>query len=249
MKRLWYAFWMCWGMFCGVPCPVRVWDEEARPAMLCALPVLGGVIGGGWALAAWLCGALALPPLVRGAILCAVPWLLSGCIHLDGFLDCCDAIFSRRDLETRQRILKDRHVGSFAVIGMVLLALLQTALLAEAQTLPLLPLALLPAAVRACAAMAVTAMKKLGHSEYAGLPADKTQLARRLWFPAICLLLCIALPPALCGRAGLAPLAGAAGYGLAAAYASRQLGGISGDGSGFALTVGELCGVAALTLL
>ena len=60
MKRLWYAFWMCWGMFCGVPCPVRVWDEEARPAMLCALPVLGGVIGGGWALAAWLCGVLAL---------------------------------------------------------------------------------------------------------------------------------------------------------------------------------------------
>ena len=59
----------------------------------------------------------------------------------------------------------------------------------------------------------------------------------------------IALPPVLCGRAGLAPLAGAAGYGLAAAYASRQLGGISGDSSGFALTVGELCGVAALTLL
>ena len=186
---------------------------------------------------------------MRGAILCAVPWLLSGCIHLDGFLDCCDAIFSRRDLETRQRILKDSHVGSFAVIGMVLLALLQTALLAEAQTLPLLPLALLPAAVRACAAMAVTAMKKLGHSEYAGLSAEKRQLARRLWFPAVCLLLCAALPPVLCGWAGLAPLAGAAGYGLAAAYASRQLGGISGDSSGFALTMGELCGVAALTLL
>ena len=46
-----------------------------------------------------------------------------------------------------------------------------------------------------------------------------------------------------------APLAAAAGYGAALWYACRQLGGMSGDVSGFALTLGELCGLAVLTLV
>ena len=37
-------------------------------------------------------------------------------------MDVCDAVLSRRDLATRQKILKDSHCGAFAVICMVLLA-------------------------------------------------------------------------------------------------------------------------------
>ena len=44
------------------------------------------------------------------------------------------------------------------------------------------------------------------------------------------------------------PLAAAAGYVLAAAYGYRQLDGMSGDISGFALTLGELAGVAVWAL-
>lgn len=245
MKQAWYSFWMCWGMFCGIPCPVRIWDEKLRENMLRALPALGGVIGGLWALFAWICNIISLPRLVTAAILCAAPWLLSGCIHLDGFLDCCDGIFSRRDLETRQKILKDSHVGSFALIGMALLTVMQFALLAEAENIPLLPLALLPVSVRACAAIAVSVMKKLGHSEYASARRGK----RNLWLPIFCLLVSIALPLVLYKWQGLAPLVGAMGYTLAVRYGARQLGGVSGDVSGFALTLGELCGIAALTLL
>ena len=36
---------------------------------------------------------------------------------------------------------------------------------------------------------------------------------------------------------------------LAAWYGVKQLGGMSGDVSGFALTLGELCGLAVLTLV
>lgn len=232
-------------MFCGIPCPVRIWDEKLRGKMLRALPALGGVIGGLWALLAWVCKIISLPKLVTAAVLCAAPWLLSGCIHLDGFLDCCDGIFSRRDLETRQKILKDSHVGSFALIGMALLTLLQFALLAGAEDAPLLPLALLPVSVRACAAIAISVMKKLGHSEYASAQKE----TKCLWFPIFCLLGSIALPLVLCKWRGLAPLVGAIGYTLAVRYGAKQLGGVSGDVSGFALTIGELCGIAALALL
>ena len=54
------------------------------------------------------------------------------------------------------------------------------------------------------------------------------------------------VPPVLCGAAGLAPLAAAAGYCLAVWRGFRQLDGMSGDISGFGLTLGELAGAAVL---
>lgn len=242
MKKWWYAFWMCWGMFCAIPCPVKIWDEKARPRMLSCFPLLGCVMGLLWA-------AVSLLPagLVRAAALTAAPWLLSGCMHLDGFMDCCDAIFSRRELEKRQQILKDSHVGSFAVIAMVLLALFSFALWGESGEIALLPLALLPVAVRSAAAIAVTCMKPMGHSQYAGA-FDKKERGWPLVLPVACLLVSCTLALGW-GRQGLAPAAGACGYGLAVWYGARQLGGVSGDVSGFALTLGELCGAAVLALL
>ena len=98
------------------------------------------------------------------------------------------------------------------------------------------------------AAVAVTCMKPMGHSQYAGV-FDRGDRVRTLALPAVCLAVSCVLPAALWGAAGLAPLAGACGYGLAVRYAARQLGGVSGDVSGFALTLGELCGAAALALI
>ena len=109
-------------------------------------------------------------------------------------------------------------------------------------------LALLPVATRSAAAVAVTCMKPMGHSQYAGV-FDRRDRVRTLALPAVCLAVSCVLPAALWGAAGLAPLAGACGYGLAVRYAARQLGGVSGDVSGFALTLGELCGAAALALI
>ncbi|MBQ7491252.1 MAG: adenosylcobinamide-GDP ribazoletransferase [Clostridia bacterium] len=248
MKKAWHAFWMCFGMFCGVPCPLRVWDEAARGAMIACLPLVGGVIGGLWALALWLCRLLALPAGVGAAILCAAPWLLSGCIHLDGYLDCCDAVFSRRDLKKRREILKDPHTGSFAVIGMALLAMAGYGLWRSAGACAYLPLILLPVVTRACAAVAVACLKPMDTSQYAGA-FQQVRRWGRLILPLLCLALGVILPAVLQGRGGLAPLAGACGYWVAVWYGTRQLGGVSGDVSGFALTLGELAGVAALTLL
>ncbi len=248
MNQWWNAFWMCFGMFCGLPCPVRIWKEQARPRMIACLPLVGAILGGFWAALAWSLTALNTPQPVWAAAMTAIPWLLSGGIHLDGYLDCWDAIFSRRDLETRQKILKDSHVGSFALIGMALLALFSYGLwsVPAKAAPPLLPLAFLPAAVRGAAAIAVTKMKPMGHSQYAG---SYQTIQKPLPLPVACLLLSVGFPLALLGWQGMAPLIGAASYGLAVWYGARQLGGISGDVSGFALTVGELAGVAALILI
>ena len=50
---------------------------------------------------------------------------------MDGLMDTCDAIFSRRDRATRLKILSDTHAGSFAVMGCIIVLLAKTLLFAE----------------------------------------------------------------------------------------------------------------------
>ena len=92
MKTYLCAFAMCQSMFCAIPFPGRLWDEKARGKMLLFLPVVGLEIGLVWAALAWAVRFLKLPALVGGLALCACPFLLTGSIHLDGFMDVTDAV-------------------------------------------------------------------------------------------------------------------------------------------------------------
>lgn len=109
---------------------------------------------------------------------------------------------------------------------------------------PLLPLLLLPVASRASAALAVLTLPPMESSQYAAMSGKKAPYTA---FAALVLAASVTVPLAVWGS--FAPLASAAGYGAALWYAYRQLGGMSGDVSGFALTLGELCGLAVLTLV
>ena len=185
MKRWFTGFMMSWGMFLAIPCPCRIWDEKARPHMVACLPLTGGVVGLVWAALAWLLQRLGCPAPLRAVLLAAAPWLVTGFLHLDGYMDVCDALLSRRDLTTRQKILKDSHCGAFAVICMVLLAAGQCALFAGAPWLRLLPLGAVPVASRACASIAVQRLRPMGTSQYAAMPRAAW---RQLVFPLVCLL-------------------------------------------------------------
>lgn len=237
-----YGFFMAWGMFLSIPCPLKLWRESARDKMLCCLPLVGGVVGGVWALAAYLAGFLPAP--VGAVLVAAAPWLTTGFLHLDGFMDVCDAVLSRRDLAVRQRILKDSHCGAFAVICMVLLALCQwsVAMVGAAVWLP--SLVLIPVAARCCASLAVLTLRPMTGSQYAAM---SHRAVGCMAFPAAVLAASVAAPLLLWHS--FAPLASALGYALALWYAYRQLDGMSGDISGFALTLGELCGLTILVLV
>ncbi|MDO4542563.1 MAG: adenosylcobinamide-GDP ribazoletransferase, partial [Bacillota bacterium] len=49
--------------------------------------------------------------------------ILSGGLHLDGFMDMCDGLLASRGPERALEIMKDSRVGSFSVIGMIILLL------------------------------------------------------------------------------------------------------------------------------
>lgn len=122
------GFLMAWGNFSALPCPYHKWHEDSRKAMLCMLPLVGA-----------LCSIVVVviwrflffadtPPVLTGAMLTAAYFLSTGFIHLDGFMDCSDAILSRRpEMSERQRILKASDVGAFAVISIVMMFMIFTA--------------------------------------------------------------------------------------------------------------------------
>lgn len=244
MKRTLRAFVMCQSMFCALPLPCRTWDESARPRMPMFLPVIGLEIGLLWALLAWGTAALGFPPLLRAALLCVCPYLLTGCIHLDGFLDTADAVGSYRTLERRREILRDPHVGSFAVVGCVFLILTQFACLASADG-SLWILLLIPAVSRCCSALAVTLLPAMDASQYA---AQKREPAAAV-VSAVLLCLFLAAGFIFFGKRGFCLAGALAGYGIALWTGFSALKGVNGDIAGFSLTLSELCALLVCALI
>lgn len=105
-------------MFSALPAPQVSWERENIRYMLVCLPFVGVVIG----LAEWfwllLCGCLSLGPVLSAVGFTLLPVLLTGGIHLDGFMDTVDALKSHTAPERKRAILKDPHAGAFAVIGL-----------------------------------------------------------------------------------------------------------------------------------
>ncbi|WP_068498896.1 adenosylcobinamide-GDP ribazoletransferase [Paenibacillus kribbensis] len=91
-------------------------------------PLVGAVIG----LIVWCFAVLVswvLPPLPC-AVLTLVVWVwLTGGLHLDGWMDAADALFSYRSRERMLEIMKDSRVGAMGVIACVLLLMLKASLL------------------------------------------------------------------------------------------------------------------------
>ena len=245
MKTYLHAFAMCQSMFCAIPAP-QVWDEKAKDKMLLFLPVVGLEIGAIWAILAWLCRLLNLPQLMAAIVLCACPYVTTGFLHLDGFMDVTDAVKSWRSLERRREILKDSHVGSFAVIGIVLLMLSQFACFASAPAdANCLILLFVPAVSRCCSSLAVTGLKPMSTSQYAGQKKPKSHLV------VLTVMLCVFLAAGflLYGKYGFALLGCLAGYGFALRRGYKSLEGMNGDISGYSLTIGELCAAAVYGLI
>ena len=93
-------------------------------------PLAGFVLGLALLGANELLIRLFLAPVTAGLVL-ALWVVLTGALHLDGFLDTCDGLLGGSMPESRLEIMKDERVGAFALAGGVLLLLLKFAALAS----------------------------------------------------------------------------------------------------------------------
>lgn len=95
---------------------MKEWEEESMRYAICFFPLIGGVIGGIFFLTYYIGHLLPLGDILLAALLTAIPILISGGIHMDGYCDTVDAISSYQPKERRLEILKDPHSGAFAII-------------------------------------------------------------------------------------------------------------------------------------
>ena len=87
-------------------------------------PVVGLIIGLILAGLNWLLG-LVLPSAVVSALLLVSLAVITGLMHLDGFVDTCDGIAGHKTVEDRWRVMHDSRAGAFGIVGVVLLLLVK----------------------------------------------------------------------------------------------------------------------------
>jgi adenosylcobinamide-GDP ribazoletransferase len=96
--------------------PQFEWKDEYMKYMLCFFPWVGVVIGGCVWLWRMICDRFAIGTLCYAMVGTAIPLLITGGFHVDGFMDTMDAFHSYQSREKKLEILKDSHIGAFAVI-------------------------------------------------------------------------------------------------------------------------------------
>ena len=205
-------------------------------------PLVGLALGGALAGLDWVMDT-AVPPLVVGAVLVAVLLALTRAIHTEGFLDACDGLFGGHTREERLRILRDTHVGAFAVAGGAALLLLKWSLLVS---VPLDArwelLVLFPCLSRLGMLATMTAFP---YARAEGLGSAFLE-GRGWWQPVFGLATGLAAGWLLLGTAGLALAGGVLAVSLGLGWwMSRMLGGLTGDTYG---AVNESAEVSVLLL-
>lgn len=229
-------------------------DDSGMEAALPWFPTVGAALGCLTALVDW-----ALAPVfslgVRDVILVALPLLLTGMLHADGFVDCCDALLGYHSVERRLEILRDSRVGAYGALGGALLLLARYAALG-ALTPPVRAMALIVAPLLGRWGI-VYAVTRYRYARSRGLGAHFQARTAHL-------LAASALALALLGVVWRGFAVGTDRYGTTAllltllavaavvvtfcwsAWASRRLGGgLTGDTYG---ALNELAEVAVLTL-
>jgi len=239
---------MAFSTFTKIPMPQIDWDDDAVRVSIAFLPMAGAVLGGVIWLWIWLCGVLDLSAVLFAAVAAVLPVLFTGGIHLDGFCDTVDALSSWQDRERKLEIMKDPHIGTFAMIRCVMYLLICFALLYELRLRGLAAgLGFIYLLSRCFAAFgAIT----LPNARKSGMLMSFTESADRRAITAILAIFAVA------GMAGLiwfASLRGVAALVLGLLtwlwyrlMAMKQFSGATGDTTGFSLQAVELALLAGL---
>ncbi|MBQ8159720.1 MAG: adenosylcobinamide-GDP ribazoletransferase [Clostridia bacterium] len=227
--------------YSAIPVPQVAWTEENRRLAMCFFPLVGAVIGlllWGWLA---LADALQVGSFLRGAVAALIPLLVTGGIHMDGFMDTSDALASWQTKEKRLEIMKDSHVGAFAVMHCAGYLLVQAAIYGEAAKGAGPMLACVFVLSRAMSAWALTALRNArpkGMLDAFGRAAGRRMtLISGLVYASVCLGVLISCDIRL---ATMCIVAAAVCLFVYRGTAYRQFGGVTGDLAGWFLQVTEL---------
>lgn len=250
---LWNSFKIAFAMYSRIPMPKTEWEKKNTSFVMCFFPLIGGVIGlVTWlvfSLKEWLCGrGVESGSFFFTVFLVLIPIMVTGGIHMDGFMDTKDALASWQSKEKRLEILKDSHAGAFAVLscGVYLLAYtgVYSALTEDSVKVVAFSF-LLSRTLSGLSVLCFPQARKEGEGIAASFSANAEKKTGKIVLGVYLIILC-AVIAAAGGYTGFFSLAAAA---IIYIYYYRmsinKFGGITGDLAGYFLQVCELSMAAA----
>lgn len=115
---------VAFSLYSQIPMPRFQWTEEDRKHNLVFLPWVGAVIGAFTLGLYYVLQWIEAPLVGETALFALVPLLITGGFHVDGYMDVQDALKSYKSPEEKLEILKDPHIGAFAVIRLLIYSLI-----------------------------------------------------------------------------------------------------------------------------
>lgn len=97
-------------------------DEKSFGRSVIFLPLIGLLIGVLLVITSKILFAI-LPVLISDAIVLIVLIIITGGLHVDGFADTIDGFAGGKNKDDILRIMKDSRIGTFGVVGIVMLLL------------------------------------------------------------------------------------------------------------------------------
>lgn len=127
LKNSAIGFLLAWQFFSAVPIKKSLnMNAQSITWMYASLPVVGLLMGTILSSAAYfLMSYTSISNLLLAILLVVGMIMLTGGLHLDGFIDLNDAYFSYGEKEKRLEILDDPRTGAFGVISVVSLLLVK----------------------------------------------------------------------------------------------------------------------------
>lgn len=114
---------IAFGTYSKFPVPYFEWKEKDMKYSICFFPFVGVLLGAAEWLWFWICVNYGMGSLFKAAGAVIINILVTGGIHIDGYMDTMDALHSYQPVEKKLEILKDAHIGAFAVIMLSVLLL------------------------------------------------------------------------------------------------------------------------------
>lgn len=232
---------IAFSMYSKIPVPQVEWTKERMKYAMCFFPLVGVVIG----VCMYLVhlGIITLEISSGGRIgLAVIPLILTGGIHMDGFLDVVDARSSHADREKKLDILKDPHTGAFAIIGCGVYLLVYAAAILELEFRMLPAFCAVFVLTRALSGLSVVSFPKAKNS---GLAAAFSSQAQKLAV-GITMVAYILLSLGWIGIFGSPVISAFVLLEAAGMYyyyyrmSMKEFGGITGDLAGYFLQMCEL---------
>ncbi|MCL0073300.1 adenosylcobinamide-GDP ribazoletransferase [Dehalococcoidia bacterium] len=228
-----------------IPSPREVRPDEIGRSMG-YYPVVGIIIGLILAGLSWLL-SLILPSAVVNVLLIVCLVVISGALHLDGFVDTCDGIAGHKTPQERWEIMRDSRVGAFGVVGICCL------LLVKYISLNSLPEPLLMSTLVLMPVISRWTMVYAGFAYPAAQPSGlgKSFKQKANWqMLTLATLVTLAATVVLAQLAGLAIMAGIWVIVIAmGTYFKRKFSGLTGDTYGAINEVAEVWVLILVSLL